>query len=71
MEHFTENYFENIKYMDKALRVDENFDIIKRDLTIGSDALTLYYIDGFIKDGVMQRIMQGFLSLKSLPRGTR
>lgn len=71
MEHFTENYFENIKYMDKALRVDENFDIIKRDLTIGSDALTLYYIDGFIKDGVMQRIMQGFLSLKSLPRGRR
>lgn len=71
MEHFTENYFENIKYMDKALRVEENFDIIKRDLTIGGDSLTLYYIDGFIKDGVMQRIMQGFLTLKALPRGRR
>lgn len=71
MEAFTQNYLENVKYMDRTLRIGRSFDIIKRDLTIGEDIITLYYIDGFIKDGVMQRIMQGFLSLKGLPRGRR
>ncbi len=69
MTHFSSDYENNVAYMDKTLRVEESFDIIKRCLTIGGDTMTLYYIDGFIKDGVMQRLMQHFLTLKGLGRG--
>ena len=34
----------------KSWATDENFDIIKKPLSVGKDELTLYYIDGFIKD---------------------
>lgn len=55
--------------MDMTLRVGASFDLIKRKIGVGQDELTLYYIDGFIKDGVMLRLMQHFISLKKLPEG--
>ncbi len=55
--------------MSRLLRVADSFDMIKRQLTVGSDEMTLYYIDGFVKDGEMQRIMQYFFSLKGLGKG--
>ncbi len=64
MRRLSEIYEENVAQLDRLLRVDENFDIIKKKLTVGQDELTLYYIDGFIKDTVMQKMMLYFLSLK-------
>ena len=61
------SYKENLDYMDKRLRVSENFDIINRHLLIGeSDEMTMYYVDGLIKDETMQRVMQYFLSVKNM-----
>lgn len=65
MRRLSEIYEENVAQLDRLLRVDENFDIIKKPLTVGSDELTLYYIDGFIKDTVMQKMMLYFISLKN------
>ncbi len=65
MRRLSQNYKENIAELDRALRVGENFDILKKTLRVGCDELTLYYIDGFIKDGVMQKMMVYFLSLKN------
>ncbi len=59
-------YKENVRMMDDILRVNENFDVIRKDLQIGSDRMSLYYIDGFVKDGVMEKLMIFFLSLKEL-----
>ena len=56
----------NVKLMDSIFRVKESFDLIRKDLVIGQDRMTLYYIDGFIKDGVMQKLMMHFLTLKGL-----
>ena len=64
MRRLSENYKENVAELDRLLRIDENFDLLKKTLTIGRDELTLYYVDGFIKDAVMQKMMVYFLSLK-------
>ena len=62
----SENYRENVAMMDNILRVKENFDVIKKVLHIGPDHVTLYYVDGFVKDTIMQKIMMHFLSQKGL-----
>lgn len=61
-------YSENVAAFDRMLRVDESFDLIKKRLVIGDGEATFYYIDGFIKDTVMQKLMTHFLSLKKIPR---
>ena len=62
-------YSENVRSLDTLLRVEESFDLISRHLTIGKDEGTFYYIDGFVKDGVMQKIFQYFLTLKDMCPG--
>ena len=52
----TGNYAENVRVMDETFSVKDNFDLIKKVLRIGSDELTAYYIDGFVKDGSMTKI---------------
>lgn len=66
METLSERYSENVSAFRRSLRVEENFDVIERRLLIGQDEMTLFYIDGFVKDGVMQRMMQYFLGLPGL-----
>ncbi len=60
------DYSENVGMMDEILHVKDNFDVIKKVLTVGEDELTLYYIDGFVKDAVMSKMIIYLLSLKGL-----
>ncbi|HIX63745.1 MAG TPA: spore germination protein [Candidatus Mediterraneibacter colneyensis] len=57
------SFEENIRYMNQVLPVTESFDVIRRDMVIGGKASVFYYIDGFIKDEVMLKIMDSFLSV--------
>ena len=57
------SFEDNIRYMNEILPVTESFDIIRRDIIIGGKASVFYYIDGFIKDEVMLKIMDSFLSV--------
>lgn len=57
------SFEENIKYMNQILPVKESFDMIRRDMVIGGKASVFYYIDGFIKDEAMLKIMDSFLSV--------
>lgn len=59
-------YSENIKLISEKLRAKESFDMIERHLSVANRDICFFYIDGFVKDGEMQRIMQTFLSLKEL-----
>ena len=56
------SFEENITYMNQILPVKESFDIIRREIEIGGKASVFYYIDGFIKDEAMLKIMDSFLS---------
>ena len=60
------DYRENVKRTDELLRVQENFDIIKKVLFIGKQETTFYYIDGFVEGASMNKLMAYFLTLKGL-----
>ena len=66
MRRLSESYSENVAFMNKTLRVKENFDVLSKVLQIGDKEVTLYYIDDFVKDTVMQKLMMHFLSQKKL-----
>ena len=63
---FSPSYQENVARLDGIFRPNANFDLIKKPLKIGADEMTLYYIDGFIKDTVMMKLMMSFLALEGL-----
>ena len=60
------DYGENVDMMRRTLRVKESFDIIERHLTVCDRDMCFFYIDGFVKDGEMLRIMQYLLSQKTI-----
>ncbi len=53
-----------ISMISKALRVEESFDLICRPLIIGERNACVFFIDGFVKDDIMQRILDFFDSVK-------
>ncbi len=66
MRKLSKFYKENVAMLDSLLRIDESFDLLKKIIKIGQDEITLYYIDGFVKDTVMGKLMTYFVSLKGL-----
>ena len=66
MRPLSNDYNENKSTLRSRLSVDTNFDVIERRLDVAGSEICFFYIDGFVKDGVMQRIMQFFLSRKVL-----
>ena len=59
-----EDYNLNIVMMRERLRVKESFDIIERHIDGCGEEMCFFYIDGFVKDGEMLRLMQYFISQK-------
>ena len=50
--------------MRERLRVDKSFDIIERKIENPVGEMTLFYIDGFIKDGELLKILQVLIGEK-------
>ncbi|MBR2926760.1 MAG: spore germination protein [Clostridia bacterium] len=65
MLELCDSYRENVQRVDRVLRVEENFDIIKKVMYIGTDEVTFYYIDGFVDNGSMNKLMIYLLSLEN------
>lgn len=68
-QKLTNDFDENIRLFDKAIRYGESFDIIKRNLTINNVRSVMYYIDGFIKAELMQKLMVYLMSVKDFGGG--
>ena len=61
---FTSDYNENVNNLTSVLRVDENFDIIKREIrSKNNGTAALFYIDGFIKANELQKLLLFFINL--------
>jgi len=58
-----EKHSENVTRLRGALFATESFDIIERHLHVGGEDLCFFYIDGFTKDGEMQRVMQTLMTM--------
>lgn len=50
--------------MDSRLSPDESFDVIKREIITGGKRAVLYFVDGFIKDEVFEKIMEFLFKIK-------
>lgn len=59
----TELYKNYIKKIDGVLKPDLSFDIIKRNIEVGGSSATLYFVDGFIKDEVFEKILEYLFTL--------
>lgn len=59
----------NITYFNNVLNVNKNFDIVYRVVRFGEREACFYFIDGFLKDEVLQKMMQYFNSItkKDMP----
>ncbi len=55
---------DNMKYLCERLKVDANFDLVYRVIKVGGRNACIYFIDGFCKDELMQKLLQYFMDIK-------
>ena len=53
-------YSSNLTNLKNALRSDESFDLVERSLVLGKRKAALFFIDGFIKDDIIEKILEFF-----------
>lgn len=51
------NFEENRYILSKALRINESFDLVERYFKIHHRQASLFFVDGFVKDEIMERIL--------------
>ena len=54
----------NTKIIDSDLRVNESFDLIKKEIVINNHNAVLYCVDGFVKDGLLMKTIMSMMSIK-------
>lgn len=50
--------------MSQELGIDRSFDVIRRDVSIANRKAALFFVDGFSKDQIMERILSHFAELQ-------
>ena len=66
-----DDYSQNVALIDKMLNIGGSFDMLSKKLSLADGELTLYFIDGFAKDTVLQKLMMHISSTKKLKVGAR
>lgn len=59
-----QEFEQNNQYLQDKLQTGINFDIVSRDITIGNKKAVFFFIDGFCKDELMQKLLQFLMGLK-------
>lgn len=62
-QEISKNLGQNLKTMNTLLHTDENFDIICRVVTLAGRQACFYFIDGMMKDDIMEKIMEFFYGI--------
>lgn len=57
---FTTDYNTNLQIISDALRSEQSFDLVKRDLIIADRKAALFFIDGLLKDDITEKILEFF-----------
>lgn len=63
MQLIYKDFDTTISNINNTLRINESFDLIYRTITIGEKSACLYFIDGFVKDDIMQKLQDYFSGL--------
>lgn len=64
------NLEDNITYMNQSMHISESFDLVYRVIYTGGRKACFYFIDGFCKDEIMQKMLQSFMGItkESMPK---
>lgn len=54
-------YKEKIQHFDTMLCVKDNFDIVRKSLQVQGIDMSLYFVDGFAKDEILEKMMEFLL----------
>lgn len=55
---FSKDFQKNKERIDKLLNIDKSFDMLYRVVKIGGRQACFYFIDGFCKDDVMEKVLE-------------
>lgn len=58
------NLQDNLNILEEQLGIEESFDVVLRKINIGGKRTAIIFIDGFVKDVVMLRILESLMKLK-------
>ncbi len=64
MNKLTDDYRENTSVLRRTLDAGRNFDILEKQLLIADHAASLFFIDGLVKDDILEKLLEYFYSLK-------
>lgn len=60
---FKNKYSDNVNLLDSFFRVSDNFDLVGREIKIASRSAKLYFVDGFAKDEVLEKVLEFIMKL--------
>lgn len=63
-EKMSTSLSENMEFLNQYLEVSKSFDLVYRVIKVGGRDACIYFIDGFCKDELMQKMLQYFMDLK-------
>lgn len=55
---------QDMPYLNQVLAADVSFDVVYRVIHMGGKEACIYFIDGFCKDDIMQKLLQYFMNMK-------
>lgn len=58
------SYTENVSELRRILKTDLNFDIQEKTFLIGGRAASLFFIEGMVKDEILEKLLEFFHDLK-------
>ena len=61
----TTDYQKNSVGLRSRLRVDKCFDIVEKPLEVAGRPASLFFVDGFAKDEVMEKILEFWMKAKT------
>ena len=62
-KEFSTSLSANMNYFNQRMAVNKSFDVVYRVIHIGGKEACIYFIDGFCKDELMQKLLQYFMDL--------
>ncbi len=57
------NLQRDMMFLNDILAVDKNFDLVYRMIHVGDKDACMYFVDGFCKDDIMQKILEYFMDM--------
>lgn len=64
MKMISTNLQENMDYLSRVLQIDVSFDLVYRVIQVGGRRACIYYVNGFCKDELMQKMVQYLMGIK-------